>query len=139
MRVARILLVVALVGAAAAPGQTPLRSLGTVSERADSMRQEGRPWHAAELLLGAAVREPTPDAHFLVEGAKAELSARRYDRARSLLVGRPWLEDYENGEALAVLGQAEARLGQYLDAAGHLTAAWIRGRWPPRGSRQASA
>src|SRR5256885_1007859 len=56
------------------------------------------------------------------EGARAELHARRYDRARSLLVGQPWLEDYAEGEALAVLAEAEARLG-LATAAGHYAAA----------------
>src|SRR5256885_15935865 len=59
------------------------------------------------------------------EGAGAELPARRYDRARSLLVGQPWLEDYAEGEALAVLAEAEARLG-LATAAGHYAAARAR-------------
>ena len=80
------------------------------AQRAESLRLAGRPWHAAETLLAAAAREPRLNATFIVEGAKAELHARRYDRARSLLVGQPWLEDYGQGEALAVLAEAEARL-----------------------------
>lgn len=96
--------------------------------RAESLRQAGRPWHAAELLLAAAVRDSSPDASFVVQGAAAELGARRYDRARSLLAGRPWLEEYDDGVALAVLGAAEARLGLYEQAATHFAAARARAR-----------
>ena len=93
------------------------------AQRAESLRLAGRPWHAAETLLAAAAREPRLNATFIVEGAKAELHARRYDRARSLLVGQPWLEDYGQGEALAVLAEAEARLGLGAAAAAHYAAA----------------
>src|SRR5204862_2284948 len=89
------------------------------TQRAESLRLSGRPWHAAETLLAAAAREPRLNATFIVEGAKAELPARRYARARSLLVGQPWLEDYGQGEALAVLAEAEARLGLGAAAAAH--------------------
>jgi soluble lytic murein transglycosylase len=126
-RLLLLLLIMALAGVAAR-AQTPVRPPPTVSQRADSLRQEGRPWHAAELLLAAAGRDPYPDARVVVEGARAELAARRYTRARSLLIARGWLEDYENGDALAVLGDAEAALGQYADAATHLAAAWRRSR-----------
>jgi len=95
------------------------------AQRAESLRLAGRPWHAAETLLAAAAREPNPNATFIVEGAKAELHARRYDRARSLVVGQPWLEDYAGGEALAVLAEAEAHLG-LPTAAGHYAAARAR-------------
>jgi soluble lytic murein transglycosylase len=98
------------------------------SERAESLRLAGRPWHAAETLLAAAAREPRLNATFVVEGAKAELHARRYDRARSLLVGQPWLEDYGDGEAVAVLAEAEARLGQGAAAAAHYATARARAR-----------
>ncbi|HMH82415.1 MAG TPA: hypothetical protein VK531_06050, partial [Gemmatimonadales bacterium] len=82
-----------------------------VAARAESLRLAGRPWHAAETLLAAAARDPLLNATFIVEGARAELHARRYDRARGLLIGQPWLEDYGDGAALAVLAEAEARLG----------------------------
>jgi len=116
----------------------PLRSVATAqqtspyiaAERAESLRLAGRPWHAAETLLAAAAREPRLNATFVVEGAKAELYARRYDRARSLLVGQPWLEDYSDGGALAVLAEAEARLGLGTAAAGHYAAARARARGP---------
>jgi len=99
-----------------------------VAARADSLRQAGRPWHAAELLLEAAARDPSPNASFIVQGAAAELGARRYDRARSLLVGQPWLEEYAGGTALAVLAAAEYRLGLYDQAATHFAAARRRAR-----------
>jgi peptidoglycan lytic transglycosylase len=98
----------------------------TVMFKADSLRLAGRPWHAAETLLAAAARDPHPNAFLVVEGAKAEVHARRYDRARGLLAGQPWLEDYAEGEALAVLGQAESGLGQYDAAAAHFNAARAR-------------
>jgi soluble lytic murein transglycosylase len=98
------------------------------SQRAESLQLAGRPWHAAETLLAAATREPYLNATFIVEGAKAELTARRYDRAKSLLIGQPWLEDYNAGEALAVLGEAEARLGLAGPAAAHYAAARVRAR-----------
>lgn len=94
--------------------------------RAESLRVAGRPWHAAEALLAAASREPRQSAAFIVEAAKAELAVRRYDRARSLLAGQPWLEDYVDGEALAVLGEAETRLGLHAQAADRLVAALDR-------------
>src|SRR5690348_9158929 len=132
MRAVGLLLVVAVAPplSAAMPQQV---SPYVAAERAESLRLAGRPWHAAETLLAAAAREPRLNATFIVEGAKAELHARRYDRARSLLVGQPWLEDYGDGEALAVLAEAEARLGLGMEAAGHYAAARARAR----GSRAA--
>jgi soluble lytic murein transglycosylase len=94
--------------------------------RADSLRLSGRPWHAAETLLAAARRDPNPNAFLVVEGAKAELHARRYERARSVLVNQPWLTDYLGGEALAVLAQAEFALGCYDEAARHFVLALAR-------------
>ena len=98
----------------------------TATFTAESLRLAGRPWHAAETLLAAAARDSHPNAFLVVEGAKAEVHARRYDRARALLAGQPWLEDYAEGEALAVLGQAESGLGQYDAAASHFGAARAR-------------
>jgi len=80
------------------------------------------------MLLAATARDPHPDADFVVQGAAAELAARRYDRARGLLVGQPWLEDYDDGAALAVLGDAEAHLGRFAEAATHFTEARRRTR-----------
>jgi len=117
---------------AAAPAQSAATAQQTspyvAAERAESLRLAGRPWHAAETLLAAAAREPHLNATFVVEGAKAELYARRYDRARSLLVGQPWLEDYGDGAAVAVLAEAEARLGLAMQAAAHYAAARARAR-----------
>ena len=129
MRAVGLLLVVAVappLSGAAAQQTSPY----VAAERAESLRLAGRPWHAAETLLAAAAREPRLNATFIVEGAKAELYARRYDRARSLLVGQPWLEDYGDGVALAVLAEAEARLGFAMQAAGHYAAARARSRRP---------
>jgi len=86
----------------------------------------GRPWHVAEALLAAHAREPRPNAALVVDGAKAELGARRYDRARRLLVDQPWLEDYAGGEALAVLAEAEANLGLFDRAGEHFATARLR-------------
>lgn len=98
----------------------------TATYRADSLRLAGRPWHAAETLLAAARREPNPNAFLIVEGAKAEVQARRYEHARQLLAGQPWLSDYENGEALAVLAQAEFGVGRFGEAAMHFQLARAR-------------
>src|SRR5207245_1235980 len=54
----------------------------TAAQRAESLRLAGRPWHAAETLLAAAARELHLEPAFVLAGAKAELRARRYDRAR---------------------------------------------------------
>jgi soluble lytic murein transglycosylase len=97
-----------------------------VTFRAESLRLSGRPWHAAETLLAAAARDPHPNAFLIVEGAKAELHARRYDRARALLAGQPWLTAYVEGEALMVLAEAEYGLGQYGQAAAHFDEARAR-------------
>ncbi|HVH08554.1 MAG TPA: hypothetical protein VM736_02055, partial [Gemmatimonadales bacterium] len=117
------LLVAGTVPFRAVAAQATADQTSEVAQRAESLRAAGRPWHAAETLLAAAAREPHLNAPFLVEGARAELYARRYDRARSLLVGQPWLEDYADGEALSVLAEAEARLGQPAAAAGHYAVA----------------
>lgn len=109
--------------ATAWPGFAAAQQARVAAERAESLRLAGRPWHAAETLLAAAAREPRQSAAFIVEGARAELHARRYDRARSLLAGQPWLEEYTDGEALAVLGEAEARLGLQAQAAVHFAVA----------------
>jgi soluble lytic murein transglycosylase len=98
----------------------------TATSKAESLRLAGRPWHAAETLLAAAARDSHPNAFLVVEGAQAEVHARRFDRARALLAGQPWLEDYADGEALAVLAQAESGLGQYGAAAAHFDAARAR-------------
>ncbi|HJQ66975.1 MAG TPA: hypothetical protein VJ816_11380, partial [Gemmatimonadales bacterium] len=97
IRAAAIALVGAL-GPLVAAAQSPFNA----SQRAESLWQAGRPWHAAETLLDAAARAPRQDPDFIVQGARAELQARRYDRARSLLIGQPWLDDYAGGDALAV-------------------------------------
>jgi soluble lytic murein transglycosylase len=129
MRITLTPLLLAAAGGPLVAAQTPPpRDRGIIAERAESLRQAGRPWHAAELLLAAAARDPSPEASFVVQGAAAELGARRYDRARSLLVGRSWLEAYDGGLALAVLGAAEARLGLYQQAATHFAAARERAR-----------
>jgi soluble lytic murein transglycosylase len=106
------------------------------AQQAESLRLAGRVWHAAETLLAAAAREAHPNATFVVEGAKAELHAHRYDRARSLLIGQPWLDDYGNGEALAVLAEAEAHLGHAALAADRFATA--RERLGRRGGPQAA-
>src|SRR5207249_4498475 len=112
--------------AAGAPAVTPPEHTATF--RADSLRLSGRPWHAAESLLAAARRDPNPNAFLIVEGAKAEVHARRYEHARQLLVGQPWLLAYLDGEALAVLAQAEFGTGRYGDAATHFQLARARAR-----------
>jgi soluble lytic murein transglycosylase-like protein/Tfp pilus assembly protein PilF len=118
----------ALVVASPAAAQEDVRPAAdhTATYRADSLRLAGRPWHAAETLLAAARRDPNPNAFLIVEGAKAEVLAKRYERARTLLVAQPWLSDYVDGEALAVLGQAEYGLGRYAEAASHFELARSR-------------
>jgi len=133
MRRAAALWLAALAVPPQAPAQVGLDR--AVMFRAESLRLAGRPWHAAETLLAAAARDPHPNAFLVVEGAKAELHARRYDRARGLLAGQPWLEDYAEGEALAVLAEAEEGLGLYATAAAHFGSA--RARASGGGSRAA--
>src|SRR2546423_4975547 len=99
---------------------------------AGSPRLSRRPRHAAETLLAAAQRDPHPNAFLLVEGAQAELQARRYERARTLLAGQPWLEDYVDGEALAVLAQAEYGPARYTEAATHFGRPAMRAPPPKR-------
>lgn len=106
-------------GPLVAAAQTP----ASATQRAESLGLAGRPWHAAETLLDAAARTPRQDPEFIVQGARADLHARRYDRARSLLVGQPWLADYAGGDALAVLGEAESQLGMPARAAQRFSAA----------------
>ena len=126
----RIAALAGVVGGAAAPAgaQDVARSAAdhTATYRADSLRLAGRPWHAAETLLAAARRDPNPNAFLIVEGAKAEVLAKRYERARTLLATQPWLNDYLDGEALAVLAQAEYGLKRYADAATHFEMARAR-------------
>jgi soluble lytic murein transglycosylase len=121
--------VAALVVASILTAQDVVRPDHTATYRADSLRLSGRPWHAAETLLAAARRDPNPNAFFVVEGAKAEVLAKRYERARTVLVGQPWLRDYLDGEALAVLAQAEFGVARYAEAATHFEMA--RARAPP--------
>src|SRR5690349_8059620 len=97
-----------------------------VTAHAESLRAAGRPWHAAEALLTAAARDVHPRPALVVAGARAELAARRYDRAASLLIGQPWLATYGDGEPLALLAQAEAHLGRFADAARDFGAARAR-------------
>ena len=106
--------------------QTAAPADHTATYRADSLRLSGRPWHAAETLLAAARRDPNPNAFLIVEGAKAEVHAKRYEHARTLLAGQPWLTDYLDGEALAVLAQAEFGVGRFADAATHFQLARAR-------------
>src|SRR5439155_382973 len=81
-------------------------------------------------LLVAAARGFHLEPAFILAGAKAELHARRYDRARALLAGQPWLAEYADGEALAVLAEAEAQLGLAAPAAADYAAARARARGP---------
>ncbi|HEV8382357.1 MAG TPA: transglycosylase SLT domain-containing protein [Gemmatimonadales bacterium] len=112
--------------ASLARAQTTTPPDHTATYRADSLRLSGRPWHAAETLLAAARRDPNPNAFLIVEGAKAEVHARRFEHARTLLAGQPWLLDYLDGEALAVLAQAEFGLGRFAEAAAHFQLARAR-------------
>ena len=95
--------------------QTPVPPDQSAMSRADSLRLLGRPWHAAESLLAAARRDPNPNAFLIVEAAKAEVHVHRYEHARQLLVSEPWLRDYLDGEALAVLAQAEFGVGRFAE------------------------
>ncbi len=113
MNAVTVTVLLALAAAVPVVGQD---SMGTV-QRAESLRQSGRPWHAAELLW--VTRGPNSDTSSVVHGAEAELAARRYERARTLLTGQPWLGGYGDGEALAALAEAEARLGMSALAALH--------------------
>ena len=128
MRRGAALGIAALVGASVLTAQEVVRPPAdhTATYRADSLRLSGRPWHAAETLLAAARRDPNPNAFLIVEGAKAEVLAKRYERARTLLVAQPWLPDYLDGEALAVLAQAEFGVGRFADAAAHFEMARAR-------------
>src|SRR6266699_1893694 len=108
--------ILSLILVAAGPARAA-QDPNTVLAQAESLRLAGRPWHAAQALLAAAARSERPNAEFIVRGARAELLARRYDRAKSLLAGQPWLADYENGEALEVLATAEMALGNGAAAA----------------------
>ena len=114
--------------ASSSRAQTAVPPDHTATYRADSLRLSGRPWHAAETLLAAARRDPNPNAFLIVEGAKAEVHTRRYEHARTLLVGQPWLLDYLDGEALAVLAQAEFGVSRYAEAAAHFQMARARAR-----------
>ena len=128
MRRRTALSIAAILVASPAAAQEAIRPAAdhTATYRADSLRLAGRPWHAAETLLAAARRDPNPNAFLIVEGAKAEVLAKRFERARTLLVSQPWLRDYVDGEALAVLGQAEYGLGRYAEAASHFEMARSR-------------
>lgn len=124
-RPAALCLAATLVVAVRVPAQA-VQPDHTATVRADSLRLSGRPWHAAETLLAAARREPNPNAFLVVEGAKAEVHARRFEYARTLLVNQPWLRDYADGEALAVLAQAEYGVGRFAEAATHFELARAR-------------
>ena len=117
---------------AVTPLAVPAQQTSSVmaAQQAESLRLAGRPWHAAEALLAAAARELHLDPGFVLAGAKAELHARRYDRARGLLAGQPWLAEYADGEGLAVLAEAEARLGLAAQAAVDYAAARTRAHGP---------
>ncbi len=117
---------------AVTPLAVPAQQASSVmaAQQAESLRLAGRPWHAAEALLAAAARELHLDPGFVLAGAKAELHARRYDRARGLLAGQPWLAEYAEGEGLAVLAEAEARLGLAAQAAVDYAAARTRAHGP---------
>jgi peptidoglycan lytic transglycosylase len=106
------------------------QSASNPRQLAESLTLSGRPWHAAETLLDASARLPRQDPGFILQSARAELRARRFDRAKSLLVGQPWLDEYAGGDALAVLGAAEWRLGEPLAAAREFVAARNRARGP---------
>lgn len=101
---------------------------GTVAAQAagagalDSLRTAGRPWHAAEAARAAGARESRPAAESVIARARAALNARRYDRARSLLIGQSWLADHD-AQGLILLGEAEAGLGMHESAASRFSAA----------------
>jgi soluble lytic murein transglycosylase len=125
LRVAALCLVV---GAAPRPAgaQAAIEAAG----RAESLSAAGRPWHAAEALLAARSVTANVTAELTVAAARAALHARRYDRARALLATQPWLDEYEHGEALALLAEAEAGLALHAQAAARFAAAANRAREP---------
>src|SRR5205823_3189668 len=101
------LLAVGVVTPLAVPAQQTSSLLA--AQQAESLRLAGRPWHAAETLLAAAARELHLEPAFVLAGAKAELHARRYDRARGLRVGLPPPPEDPGGRGLAVLAEPGAR------------------------------
>ena len=68
----------ALLASALGPAVSAAQSPANASQRAESLWQAGRPWHAAETLLDAAARAPRQDPNFIVQGARAELQAVSY-------------------------------------------------------------
>src|SRR5205814_9496488 len=94
-----------------------------VPGQADRLQRAERPWRTAQPPMAAAARPERPNAEFIARAARAESLARRYDQAKSLLAGQPWLEDYENGEALEVLATAELALGEGGPAGPHFALA----------------
>jgi soluble lytic murein transglycosylase len=118
MRVALACLIAAASGA-------PVAAQVAGANGPDSLQAAGRPWHAAEAARAAAARESQPAAGAVIARARAALSARRYDRARSLLVGQPWLTDHD-ALGFALLGEAEAGLGLHESAASRFSAARLR-------------
>lgn len=100
---------------------------------AESLSSQGRPWHAAETFVSAGGRMPLAGPTVLMAHARAELGARRYDRARALLIGQPWLADSADGLGLALLAEAEAGSGEPAAAA----AAFVKARAVAHGARAA--
>jgi soluble lytic murein transglycosylase len=100
---------------------------------AESLSSDGRPWHAAETFVSAGGRLPLAGPAVLMAHARAELGARRYDRARALLIGQPWLADSADGLGLALLAEAEAGAGDPAAAA----AEFVRARAGAVGARAA--
>src|SRR5207245_562904 len=86
-------------------------------------------WTYSSLRLTLFFQDQTGFGRFrLTPMSRAEYQrvlarVRRYDRARGLLAGQPWLGEYADGAGLAVLAEAEARLGRASEAAGHYAAA----------------
>src|SRR5439155_1122213 len=86
----------------------------TAAQRAESLWLAGRPWHAAETLLVAAARGFHLEPVFILAGAKAELHARRYDRARAPPAGRE--VPTARARALLVAGDSSGALEAFAQA-----------------------
>ncbi|HEV2129618.1 MAG TPA: hypothetical protein VGR27_00860, partial [Longimicrobiaceae bacterium] len=89
----------------------------TVVGRAEQLLLEGRPWRAARLLQPYLATQQQPAPTSVLLAARAEGEWGDWQRARSLLEGRPWLDEEGEGQGWFWLARARESEGEDVGAA----------------------
>jgi soluble lytic murein transglycosylase len=88
----------------------PRAKLMLLAVEAEAHLNAGRPWTAWRMLRSEIEDTDDAPAGAVMLAARAAGAWGGWDDTRSLLAGREWLDDVDNGEGWYLLGRAEAEL-----------------------------